>query len=54
MSEQDTSKYRPSKLEIVEAIDPDWREHFIDADQAYDFYAINPQLIAATIEGMQG
>jgi hypothetical protein len=27
-----------NEIDVLEWVDPDWREHFIDADQACDFY----------------
>ena len=32
------SRNRISDAEIATVIDPDWREHFLSADQALEFY----------------
>jgi len=43
----------PSKLDIVECIDPDWTDHFASYEHAYEFYATDPKLIADAIKELQ-
>ena len=32
---------------IVENVDPDWRDHFLDTDQAWKFYESSDELLTA-------
>ena len=40
----------PTRADIIQHIDPDWRDHFITLDEAYEFYSLNQYLIEEAIK----